>query len=266
MREAPSTPFTQTLGSSSNQSAIRQRDFSGRQKTLITQESLGVYLVSVLLLLRDYPGAPELRSKLVQGGDVGRQGGLDLAGGPTQTERGTETELWQLTVWQWSKLSSSTVSVCCKLHIYQIFLCPQLLGALQRGCFTCVTQIGLPVRRDMKWSSVSRVIISNSVGIVMLIVNCIFCTSLCISCGRYSLALIYLQGKHICINIQWSEQLHKMSFIKRERPKTGHRIDQSSHPDWMWHITEDVLNLASVSNVASPFFFKYKKSTCSNSS
>ena len=88
MREAPSTPFTQTLGSSSNQSAIRQRDFSGRQKTLITQESLGVYLVSVLLLLRDYPGAPELRSKLVQGGDVGRVDGLDLAGRPTETERG----------------------------------------------------------------------------------------------------------------------------------------------------------------------------------
>lgn len=61
-------------------------DFSGRQKTLITQESLGVYLVLCCFSFMVLRGALELWNELVHGEDIGRQDRHDLAGASAQTE------------------------------------------------------------------------------------------------------------------------------------------------------------------------------------
>lgn len=74
-----STPLTETLGSSSNQSAIRQRLLWATEDTDYPRVTGGIFSICALVprWLACRPGATE--RELVQGSVIGRQDELDLA-------------------------------------------------------------------------------------------------------------------------------------------------------------------------------------------
>lgn len=85
MREAPSTPFTETLGSSSNQSAIRQRLLWATEDSDYPRVTGGIFSICALVppWLAWRPGATERAGAWR---DIGRRDGLDLAGALAQTD------------------------------------------------------------------------------------------------------------------------------------------------------------------------------------